>query len=178
LVLGAPATMFGIASHHVRERLIGPLLLSLPWSHCASANATRTRDHRCMPRLLPLPRSRCGACSGLALQLQHRMPSGAMPMLNLAVCPSAACASSSGAKVPRAVAKWAARPSAASAPISGANAASVRQNRIKQTPRVGFMQRSERQGKVCPLCFAHRPNWALQRTLTRSFASATPCGRR
>jgi hypothetical protein len=43
-------------------------------------------------------------------------------MLNLAVCPPAACASLRGAKVPHAIAKWAVRPSAASARISGGNA--------------------------------------------------------
>ena len=44
--------------------------------------------------------------------------------------------------------------------------------------KVGAMQRSEHQGKAHPLYFAHRPNCALQRTLTRSFASAMPYGRR
>ena len=171
--------MSGIASHHVRERLIRPLLLSLPWSHCASANATRTREHRCMPRLLSLPRSRCSACSGLALQLQRCMPSGAMPMLKLAVCPTAACTSSSSTKVPRAAAKWAVRPSAASARISDAHARQ-RQAESQQIKHQGLasMQRSERQGKVLPLCFAHRPNCAFQRTLIRSFASVMPYGRR
>jgi hypothetical protein len=171
--------MFGIASHHVRERLIGPQLLSVLWPRRASIIANCMREHRAMPLLLSLPRSRHSACPGLALQLQPRMPSGAMPMLNLAVCPSAACASSSGTKVPRAIAKWAARPSAASARISGAHACQ-RQAESQQIEQQGLasMQRSERQGKVLPLCFAHRPNWAFQRTLTRSFASATPYGRR
>ena len=40
------------------------------------------------------------------------------------------------------------------------------------------MQRFERQRKVHPLCFAHQPNCAFQRTLTHSFASAMPYGRR
>ena len=75
-----------------------------------------------MPWLLSLPRNRRSARPGLALQLQRSMPSGAMPMLNLAVCPSAACSSPRSAKVPHAAAKWAARPSAVSARISGANA--------------------------------------------------------
>lgn len=41
-----------------------------------------------------------------------------------------------------------------------------------------FTRKALQPGKVLPLYFAHRPNCALQRTLTRSFASATPCGRR
>ena len=122
LVSRALAIMFGIASHHVRERLIGPLLLSLPWSHCASANATRTREHRGMPRLLS-----CRALVAASVQVwrfscKSGMPSGAVPGLNLAVCPSAACSSVRGAKVPHATVRWAARPLAASARISGANA--------------------------------------------------------
>jgi len=40
------------------------------------------------------------------------MPAGAALMLNLAVCPAAACSPISGAKVPLAIAKLAARPSA------------------------------------------------------------------
>jgi len=50
------------------------------------------------------------------------MPSGTVPMLNLVVCPLAACSSRSNAKVPHAMAWWAARPLAASARTSGANA--------------------------------------------------------
>jgi hypothetical protein len=119
------------------------------------------------------------APSGLAFQPPRAKPTGVLPTLNLAVCPSAACSSSSGTKVPRAVARWAARPSAASAQISGAHARQ-RQAESQQIEQQGLasMQRSERQGKAFPLCFAHRPNCAFQRTLTRSFASATPYGRR
>jgi len=39
---------------------------------------------------------------------------GAASLLSLAVCPAAACSSTSGAKVPHAFASWAARPAAAS----------------------------------------------------------------
>ena len=171
--------MSGIASHHVRDRLIGPLLLSLPWSHRASAKATRTREHCAMPSPLSLPRSRRSTCPGLALELQRRMRTSAVPWLNLAVCPSAACSPLSYAKVPHATAKWAARPPAVSAPKEQCLRlkASGRSQQIKQQG-LASMQRFERQGKVLPLCFAHRPNCAFQRTLIRSFASATPYGRR
>ncbi|RYD92202.1 MAG: hypothetical protein EOP50_13070 [Sphingobacteriales bacterium] len=77
-----------------------------------------------------------------------------------------------------ATAWWAARPSAVSARISDANAGQ-RQAELPQTSTKGWLHAwSKRQGKVLPLCFVHQPNCAFQRTLTRSFASATPCGRR
>jgi hypothetical protein len=64
-------------------------------------------------RLLPIS-STAKRCFRPSAHSRRVSPSGAGSVLNLAVCPSAACLPVSGAKVPSALALWAARPAAAS----------------------------------------------------------------
>jgi hypothetical protein len=71
------------------------------------------REQFCSRRLLPIT-STAKRCFRPSAQSRLVSPSGAGSVLNLAVCPSAACSSFGGAKVPRALALLAARPAACS----------------------------------------------------------------
>jgi len=70
-------------------------------------------------------------------------PPGAASPLNLAVCPSAACSPGSSTKVPRALAKWAARPAAASVGICAVagHSAHIPQSRLAP-PLLGVMAKA------------------------------------
>jgi hypothetical protein len=61
-------------------------------------------------------------------------PSGVSSQLNLAVCPTAACSPSIGAKVPSALALWAARPAAASVGFCAVASHSARNPQSRLAP--------------------------------------------
>ena len=108
----------------------------------------------------------------------ERLPSGAMPMLNLAVYPPAARSSPGGAKVPHATARWAARPLAVSARMSGAPAQKHQADHSKSINGSLVMQRPNIIRCTAPSPSLTGLTGRCTRTLTVRIASATPYGRR